>query len=204
MSYNQEFFDEYKNYLQEPTVRNVHDLMLQTFSDSFPKWKYPFNIIDFGCGQCCEYLNYGQFSGYAGLDLNPPLHPGCFKADYTRMHGEDMKWFAPYAFHGFVSLFSTECCLTRIGKYEFYRKVFRETDVQMGLVAGFYYKSRIQQEKVEETGGIVSFQSTEDQRDFMCPEFIEYRTYIDVPSKMFGPDVVEVWKLLIKKPNHGN
>lgn len=194
MSYDNIFFDEYKKYLLEPQVRKAHDTMLQHFGDSFPKWKYPLNIIDFGCGQCCEYGNYGQFSGYAGVDLNPP--PGVFKYDYTKMTGQEInKLGNPRAF---VSLFSTECCLHPVDRYAFYRRVFRETDVQMGLVAGFFYRNKVKEERVEETGGIFSYQSTEDQRDYICPEFIEYRTYINVPSNMFGPDVVEVWKTLIR------
>jgi hypothetical protein len=89
-------------------------------------------------------------------------------------------------------------------KYAFYEKIFMEYDIQMALVAGFYYRNRIQEDKVTETGGIVSYQSIEDQRNYPCNNFIEMRTYIDVPSKMFGDDVVEVWKLLIRKPNYGN
>lgn len=199
MSYNQEFFNEYKVYLQEQHVRNSHDTMFRIFDDLFPKWKYPFNIIDFGCGKCCEYMDFGQFSGYAGLDLDPPFRAGTFKADYTKLSGEDIKWYAPYPFYAFISLFSTECCMHPVDKYAFYRKVFRETEVQMGLVSGFYYKNRIEQEKVEETGEIVSYQTIENQREYQCPEFIEMRTHIDVPSKMFGPEVVEVWKILIRK-----
>ena len=195
MSYNQEFFDEYKVYLQEPQVRKAHDTMFRIFGDTFPKWKYPFNVIDFGCGQCCEYASYGQPSGYAGIDMDPP--PGVFKGDYTKLTGQEINRFGnPRAF---VSLFSTECCLHPVDKYAFYRRVFRETEIEMALVAGFYYRNKVKEEKVEETGGIVSYQTVEAQQDYICPEFIEYRTYINVPSKMFGSDVVEVWKTLIRK-----
>ena len=199
MSYNQEFFGEYKFYLQEPTVRKAHDTMFRIFDDVFPKWKYPFNVVDFGCGQCCEYLEYGKYSTYSGLDLNPPARIGTHKTDYTKLDGKGIKWFSPSNFYAFVSLFSTECCMNTLDRYNFYRMLFRETDVEMGLVSGFYYKNRIKEKKVTETGGIVSYQTIEAQQDYICPEFIEYRTYINLPSKMFGPDVVEVWKTLIRK-----
>lgn len=202
MSYNQEFFERYKNYLQEQGVRHVHNWMFRIFEDTFPKWKYPFNIIDFGCGQCCEYHNYGQFSGYIGLDLEPIFRPTMYRCDYTKVSADEVKGFAIFPLHAFVSLFSTECCMAAPDKYAFYNKVFAEYDVYVGLVSGFYYKNQIQQEKIEETGGIVSYQTIENQGNYQCKEFIEMRTYIDVPSKMFGPDVVEVWKLLIRKPTY--
>lgn len=200
MSYNQEFFTEYKNYLQEPLVRNVHNWMFRIFEDTFPQWKCPFNIIDFGCGQCCEYHNYGQVSGYVGLDLDPIRRPTMYQCDYTKVSSDEIKRFATFPLHGFVSLFSTECCMAAPEKYAFYDKVFDEYEMQTGLVSGFYYKNRIKEEKVSETGGIVSYQTIEAQKDYIPKRFIEMRTCVNVPSKMFGPDVVEVWKLLIRKP----
>lgn len=204
MSYGTSFFDEYKNYLQEPLVRNVHNWMFRIFEATFPQWKYPFNIIDFGCGQCCEYHNHGQVSGYVGLDLDPIRRPSMYQCDYTKVSSDEIKRFATFPLHGFVSLFSTECCMPATEKYAFYSKIFREHHIQVALVSGFYYKNRIQEEKVKETGGIVSYQTIENQRNHQYKEFIEMRTYIDVPSKMFGPDVVEVWKLLIRKPEYVN
>jgi hypothetical protein len=202
MSYGTSFFDEYKNYLREPLVRNVHNWMFRIFEDTCPKWKHPLNIIDFGCGQCCEYHNHGQFSGYVGLDLDPIRRPSMYQCDYTKINANEIKGFAGFPPYSFVSLFSTECCMSATEKYVFYDKIFQEYDMQTGLVSGFYYKNRIQEEKVQETGGIVSYQTLEDQKDYPRKHFIEMRTYVDVPSKMFGPDVVEVWKLLIRKPSY--
>jgi hypothetical protein len=89
-------------------------------------------------------------------------------------------------------------------RYNFYDKVFGEYEIQTALVSGFYYKNRLKEEKVQETGGIISYQTLEDQKDYPGKHFIEFRTCIDVPSKMFGPEVVEVWKLLIRKPDYVN
>ncbi len=94
--------------------------------------------------------------------------------------------------------------MNKVGKYNFYRRIFRELPIQLALVSGFYYENRIKEEQVKETGEIVSYQSIEDQREFMCPEFIEFRTHLPVPSKMFGEDVIEVWKLLVRKPDYVN
>ena len=71
-------------------------------------------------------------------------------------------------------------------------------NVRYGLVSGFYYKDRVEQDKVEEVGGLISYQTIEDQKKYHCKEFIEFRSFIEVPSELFGPDVVEVWKFFIR------
>jgi len=204
MSYNQDFFEQYSDYLQEPQVRNVHDWMFRIFEKTFPQWKYPFNIIDFGCGQCLEFRRYGLWAGYVGLDLDPPVNPWTLRCDYTKISAEEVKKIANMPLYGFVSLFSTECCMSAAEKYAFYKKLFEEYDFDVGLVSGFYYKEKIKGEKISETGGIVSYQTIEDQKEYVQKRFIEMRTCVNVPSKMFGPDVVEVWKLLIRKSAHVN
>ena len=84
-------------------------------------------------------------------------------------------------------------------RYEFYRKLFKENrDLTIGMVAGFYYKDRAAQEAVLETGDLISYQTIEKQSDYICKEFTEFRCYQEVPSKMWGDQVVEVWKFLIR------
>jgi len=178
--------------------------MLRTFESAFPQWKYPLNVIDFGCGQCCEYRQHGIHSGYLGLDLNPPSHHDCYACDYKRVPDKVITEKAGFPIHAFVSLFSTECCMDKWDKFSFYRRIFNVFPIQVALVSGFYYENKIKEEQVKETGGIYSYQSIEDPRDFICSEFIELRTHLRVPSKMFGDDVVEVWKLLIRKPDYVN
>lgn len=195
MSYNQDFFEQYKNYLLEPVVRNAHNWMFHIFETVWPS--YPLNIIDFGCGQCCEYRQYGHPENWFGFDLNPPDEPNTHKCDYRTF--TDIK--VPFPIYGFVSLFSTECCLDKWEKYSFYDKIFYQYPIKAALVSGFYYENKIKEEWVHETGGIASWQSIEDQKLWVCSEtqYIELRTHIRVPSKMFGEDVVEVWKILMRK-----
>jgi hypothetical protein len=187
--YNEDFYDNYKDYLKEPTVRKVHDRMLNLFVKLFPLDE-ELNVIDFGCG-LCEYHQFGAYDNYIGID-QIKLAPHVVQGDYIKIGKINIGNFEPSAF---VSLFSIECCLKE--KYEFYRKIFRENEnIQAGLLSGFYYEERKDSEIVVETGGIKSYQTIEKQE--IWPEFIEMRVYERVPSKMFGHDVVEVWKFLLR------
>lgn len=193
MSYDQDFFQRYENYLQEKWVRETHDIMFRTFRKLFPVQ----NVIEFGCGQCCEFRRFGKTDSWFGFDLEPPKDAVTYACDYTKLTKLDILKLVPFSADGFVSIFSTECCLSRTEKYAFYRRLFREHDFKAGLVSGFYYENKVKEEQVGETGGISSYQTVEDQRDFMCDEFIEWRLCVRMPSEMFGDDVVEVWKILI-------
>lgn len=197
MSYNQEFFEKYKNYLKETKVRHVHNHMFMIYKSLLPI----LNIVDFGCGQCCEFIYRCGCNNYFGFDFNPPDSKMTYACDYTKISKEDILKKVTFPINGFVSLFSTECCLSVEQKYHFYRKIFQEHDIKVALVSGFYYKDKIKDEQVTETNGILSYQSIEDQKFYKCDEFIELRTYIDVPSELFGVQVVEVWKFLIKNGN---
>jgi hypothetical protein len=190
MSYDKEFFEKYQNYLHEPTVRNMHDRMFDRFYEICGHDLV--DVIDLGCGLCQEYRKHGNFHVYKGVDKIVENGQYTVKADYLTYAIEQRHTV-------FVSLFSTECCLSAADKYEFYRKKFRENlYIKRGLVSGFYYKNRAEQEKVEEVGGLVSYQTIENQQQYQCKEFIEFRAQVDVPSELFGPDVVEVWKFFIR------
>jgi hypothetical protein len=201
MSYNQEFFEKYQNYLLEPIVRMTHDDIFRNFyilcKGEEPTWQtlicnhIPVNVVDLGCGLCQEFKRYGWYNKYLGVDK-------IVETDHDRVQFDYLKFKIPTYNNMFVSLFSTECCLSADEKYAFYRDKFKDGNMKHGLVSGFYYKDRIDQEKVEEAGGLVSYQTIEDQKKYQCKEFIEFRSLIEVPSELFGPDVVEVWKFFIK------
>lgn len=106
----------------------------------------------------------------------------------------------PFTPNAFVSLFSVECFHSTPEKYEFYEKIFKTfSTIEFGLVGGFFYEGRRGEEKVGETGNIVSYQTIEKPWKYTSNWFTEFRMHIRTPSKMFGPDVVEVWKFFIRK-----
>ena len=102
--------------------------------------------------------------------------------------------FKPTAF---VSLFSTELTAPAGINYKFYRDLF-SMGVGIGIVSGFYYVGRQEENPIREFGshGIVSYQSVSPLEMARSYGIYEVRITQPVPSKLFGPDVIEVWKLL--------
>jgi hypothetical protein len=195
--YNEEFYRAYRVYLQEKVVRKNHDFCFDVLSTmSLP---YKMDVLDLGCGTG-EYPTYDtEHNNYAGVDLRDPGAPGFFlKADYRLL--SEYRETLPFEPNTFISLFSTECCLSPHQKYVFYNRLFREIPtLQMGMVSGFYYESKLGDVQVTETGGVVSYQTIENVAEYRSEIFAEFRVEMETPSKMFGPDVVEVWKFLKRR-----
>ena len=65
MSYNAEFYEKYRAYLEEPLVRLNHDRMFNLFTDDdrIPNTQY---VLDLGCG-----------TGEVWIRLRPPLLAKC-------------------------------------------------------------------------------------------------------------------------------
>jgi hypothetical protein len=105
-----------------------------------------------------------------------------------------------HGIEGFVSLFSVENTAPYKTNYKFYEWLFTShPQMQMGLTAGFYYSDKKQYNPITEAGDIMSFQTTEAMEDVVSPVFHEYRLTLPVPSKLFGPNVYEVWKFFHRK-----
>ena len=105
-----------------------------------------------------------------------------------------------FTLNAFLSLFSTECFLTAQEKYDFYNTLFLTyPGLTHGLVAGFFYESKRDEETVKEAGEIRSLQTIEDPSLFISDLFMELRIHLHTPSQMFGRDVVEVWKIFVRK-----
>ncbi len=62
-----------------------------------------------------------------------------------------------------------------------------------------FYESKRDLETVGETGGIVSHQTIEDPAKYISEAFSEFRIHMRTPSRMFGEDVIEVWKILSRR-----
>ena len=197
MAYDPEFFRRYGAYLQEPGVRSSHDFVFGCFR-RFVRLA-ELRVLDFGCG-LGEYWRHGHPLFYAGIDLNDAGHvENFFREDYHDLRRISELPF-PFVPTAFVSLFSTECCPSVAEKYDLYRRIFSLFPyINFGLVSGFFYESKRNLEMVEETGGNVSYQTIEDPAKYIFPEFSEFRMHIRTPSKMFGQDVIEVWKILCRR-----
>ncbi len=194
MPYDENFYRMYREYLEEPTVRKNHDCIFELFT-SFLLPESP-RVVDFGCG-VGEYLTYdSRHSRYVGIDRNKTIDSTDFiQADYLSV---DLS--LPFPPNAFLSLFSVECCHPLAVRYDFYERVFAAFPaIRCGLVGGFFYESRRDQETVTESGELVSYQTIEDPSRHISPNFTELRAHLYTPSEMFGRDVVEVWKFFVRK-----
>lgn len=191
MAYDSDFFEAYKAYLADPKVRRAHDSMLAFMAKRYG----PQDVIDLGCGRGHEFFSHGHWLSYRGMDLDPGLENEWFiKGDYRTMSPT-----LPRKYSCFVSLFSTECTASWQENRKLYEKLFEENpSLQLGVVSGFYYTSKLTENPIEETGGITSWQMLPG----LTPErtaskwYEEVRVTLPVPSDMFGGDVVEVWRFL--------
>ena len=196
MPYDENFYRMYREYLQERIVRSNHDHMFSLLASLLlPDSPH---VMDLGCG-IGEYTTYDRrHLAYVGIDLNNTGSVTPFvQADYLKL---DFRNFLPFIPNAFISLFSIECFHTAKSKYILYNRLFSVFPaIKCGLVGGFFYESRRNQETVSEAGEIVSYQTIEDQSLHISPLFTELRIHIRTPSQMFGNDVIEVWKLLVRK-----
>ena len=196
MGYDPDFYNAYKAYLNESTVRKAHGFVFKLALTN-PDFQ---NVLDFGCGMFNEFFVHANPQRYIGIDVNVPTESGekrLIQADYRNMPLTDLTCHSPTAF---VSLFSTEITAPADENYTFYEKIFRELPtVNSGLVGGFYYVSKKHQNPIKETGGVVSYQTLDNIEDVRSDVFDEKRLTLAVPNQMFGQDVYEVWKFLERK-----
>ena len=196
MPYDENFYRMYRQYLQERIVRGNHDHIFSLFASLLSP--YSPRVMDLGCG-IGEYATYDlHHTAYIGIDINNAGSVAPFiQADYLKL---DFGSLLPFLPNSFISLFSIECCHAAEKKYDFYNNIFSAfPTVKYGLAGGFFYESRRNQETVSEAGEIVSYQTIEDPSLYISDLFTELRMHLRTPSNMFGKDVIEVWKLFIRK-----
>jgi hypothetical protein len=203
MAYDAAFDQKYRTYLLEPTVRRAHNYIFDLFH-RFARQPRP-HVIDLGCGTC-ELRTFDiPYASYKGFDNRDTGNPDVVIADYLALTGDEIVEKAGFHPNIFASLFSIEPVLEDKHRYSLYERLFRDIpSLHYGVVSGFIYKNRSYYYSVVEEGGIVSYQTREFQMDFMNPHFTEFRTYIEVPSEMFGKDVVEVWKFFQRNASCGS
>ena len=197
MGYDDDFYKMYRDYLSEPAVRGAHDWIfaIARLNRDFQ------DVVDFGCGAFNEFNVYARPSLYLGIDVNAPADdPLLIQVNYRQFSDLTQLFKQTLPPTAFVSLFSTEITAPREENYAFYEKVFGELPtVKSGLVSGFYYASKKGTNPIGETGGILSYQTLERLEDVSSALFSERRIVLPIPSKMFGPDVFEVWKFFDRK-----
>lgn len=205
MAYDGDFYKMYEDYLAESGVRDVHDDLFEMFSAVCASGSP--HILDLGCGRSQEYKHQGYYADYLGFDLNAE-DPEC-KIDYRnpefthlvdqiveqRRDRHNQVWaFPPGAF---VSLFSSEITASEHENRLLYEGLFRHWPIQTALVSGFYYTDKKDQVVVPEEGGIESFQTLSSlEESDVSLLYKETRITVACPSKLFGPNVVEVWRIL--------
>lgn len=193
MTYNNDFYKRYKEYLEEPEVRKSHDMALDCFS--LIGDKVVSSAIDFGCGtgEFRDYFVYKDMT-YVGVDVvNSPA--ASIVMDYTKeLPDVDTN---PDTF---VSLFSIEACLPIKDRTPLYEKIFlKYPSIKIALVSGFYYEDKQDQESVIETGELKSYQTITRLVDETSDIFSEARLVMRTPSDLFGENVIEVWRMLERK-----
>lgn len=188
---NDEFWAAYAEYVKE--TRAVHQRVTTLLTGHRPLTA----IVDLGCGRTKEALRLFSPLRYIGVDADPAVG-----ADIT-MNYRDVEGLRLAMKHPnletlrhpstFVSLFSTELTASPEVNTEYYAKLFNTfPSLRRGVVAGFYYSRRRTEPTVSEAGGLTSWQSIGD----LTVSMRETRVALRVPSKLFGDDVVEVWRLL--------
>jgi len=211
MAYDAEFYRLYQEYLAEPHVKEAHRRALRLLH--FPVSR----LLELGSGgknspESLRHFKLNHLSmgiHYVGIDVNAEnTRSFVFDSELIFIQGDyrdiefwhrTVKKFELNKFDTFFSLFSTEITAPVSQNYSLYRSLFRETDLRQGLVSGFYYSDKLDQNPIEEAGGITSYQTLEPIESDRCPEFTETRLIMHVPSKLFGKNVYEVWKLFLRR-----
>jgi SAM-dependent methyltransferase len=190
MSYDKDFFNQYSDYLKENSVRISHNSAFRLLADYH-------SVLDLGCG-LGEFLNYKYFNEYIGMDIENRGLPSQYfiQGDYTISKFDNL----PFEPTLVVSLFSIEACYSYKDCNHFYEKIFALLPkVNRIMSSGFFYLSKSKDETVGETGGITSFQTISDPEFYNNSIYSESRYITETPSKMFGPDVVEVFRYLERR-----
>lgn len=189
-----EFWTRYRRFVAESLER--HRRAISTLPGGLKNLAG--RVLDLGCGQATEgwVLTAQQLSQYLGVDqqLAPGVTPGgCYRRGNYR-HGAFLRTLQGHNPQTVISLFSVEPTGTVGQNRSLYRQVFKTfPTVDRILSAGFYYQRHWDQEEpVLEAGGLASYQV-----NGAVPMLEgELRVSMPAPSRLFGSDVVEVWRYL--------
>lgn len=194
------FYKPYEEYLQTDGVIEEHYRIFSLFSNVVGKGM---QVADLGCATC-EFGKWlersSSFKSYTGIDLNEACQTGRWPTNVLIGDYRDKAFDGLYSeCNVFVSIFSTECHLSADEKYALYERMFSFPHMEFGLVAGFVYDSRPNDEKIQERIGFDVFQTIESPWDYRSEMFDEFRHLTRVPPGMFGDPFTEVWKIMVRR-----
>ena len=196
-----EFWDQYAQFLEESRGRHRSAVTSLTFRKTRPR-----SVLDLGCGawNSAFDLLYESPSttkpfSYLGVDLPTVPNDGghsLLRCDYRRDLGLIQRACAMDPPNVFVSFFSTELSANAEDNLALYHKLFEVFPIDWALVSGFFYSDHPGEETVMEAGGLRSYQTISDL--YIGDTFTERRLTLPAPSSLFGPSVVEVFRLLTR------
>lgn len=222
MGYSTEnFWKQYSDYHGE--TRGIHARAFELCLDQVIHLDGDISgILDLGMGKFgrtidlfCEVAS--PIKQYVGIDQEEVSNIDEFFGsnkedvlDFTLLQGDysDLKFISSYMdlfikFPLAVSLFSSEVVLEDDVRFSLYNELFKKDNLKHAIVSGFYYKGHKDlewyREKLDDEGFeyITSRQTIEDIGELNGETFKEnIRFVFENPSKMFGEDVVEVWRVL--------
>jgi hypothetical protein len=196
LSYTDDFYGPYAEYLKEPKVREVHNFALESLTQ-----RVAFDhVLDLGCG-LREYLLYRNPRRYLGVDTAAPKAE--IRDNYRHFRPTSVHAIQTFAPKALVSLFSTELSAEGGENWEFYNSLFREFDtLNSALVSGVLYRGRWDNHLAPQIAGTQSFQTVDPLGFREKPNDLIHeaaRLTLPCPSEFFGPDECEVWRLLVRK-----
>lgn len=206
-----DFWKQYEAYVQESLPRHTRAMamllggVLTRGGEVLSGQWLPNRILDLGCGQTMEGYLFARDGHYIGVDKDRIKNPmGCntLQLDYFYELPQliallQARQFEPTTI---LSLFSIEPHHPSPATiYE--RLLGALPSVQRIISSGFYYLGKEDQHSVKE-GEMTVYQTTPDTL-MLTPNLdnmTETRLTIPAPSTMFGPDVIEVWRLIERRP----
>ena len=195
MSYKDEgFWQAYEEFVKESLPRHeaAVDLLYYNGRNYFDEDV----LLDLGCGKSNEA--HRLIDAWSCMEVDSNDVGAMYQLDYRTQLPEIInktKLFEPTIVS---SLFSIEITAPAEDNYKLYETLFNEVkSLKTGLVSGFYYTDKMNENPVEEVGGLKSYQTLDLMSEHKL--FSEKRLYVPAPSKLFGPNVIEVWKLLERK-----
>src|SRR5687768_7605205 len=162
---NDSFWQQYHEYVDETHVRHAR------VCRQLGAIKHKDYILDLGCGKVMEGQRLPLWSwargpdAYRGVDVNPRegSENQVFCADYRTQLPEIKAWCDRNAFEPdcIISLFSIEPTGSWRDNLKLYCDLFATFPLVRDILSlGFYYEGREHLERIEEAGGLVSYQST--------------------------------------------
>lgn len=186
---NDDFWARYHDYAEDSSEAHL-TAFYAVYSATNPYGKG--SAFDIGCGVVQLMRKVLHNKTYVGFDQHAyESRPDLVQVDYTTDAGR--KTIADFARvlepDVIVSAFSTEIMLPERDRLELYDWLL--TLAPQVVASGFYYDDdRRERERVQETHDLWSYQTLLDTP--LQP--YERRFVQRNPSKLFGPDVVEVWR----------